>query len=88
MSDIDWKTIGVTSIVSALIAILVVSGLVMSVPAIRDALRGPEGVQGIPGDQGAQGTKGTKGTKGTEGLRERGVYREQRDLKVNPVNEG
>ncbi|MBQ03314.1 hypothetical protein CL673_01170 [Candidatus Bathyarchaeota archaeon] len=71
MSDIDWKTIGVTSLISAIIAILVVSGLIMSIPMIQDALRGPEGAQGtqgIPGDQGAQGIPGDQGLRGETGL--------------------
>ncbi len=69
MSDINWKTIGVTSLVSAIIAILVVSGLIMSIPMIQNALRGPEGVQGIPGDQGAQGIQGNQGNRGAQGER-------------------
>lgn len=53
---------------TTIISTILVSGLVLFSPTLRDLLRGPEGSQGIQGDIGPHGTIGYQGPQGEQGI--------------------
>jgi hypothetical protein len=59
-SDIDYETV----VIAVFFSVILSTGIILIVPPVRDALRGP---QGEPGPQGVQGVKGDTGDVGPEG---------------------
>jgi len=64
---LDWKTIGVSVILSIILSTLTTSALIISVPTLREMLRGPPGPQGPQGPPGPQGEPGPQGPQGEQG---------------------
>jgi hypothetical protein len=64
---IDWVSVVVGVIISALISILLITGMITAFPTFREALRGPQGQKGDTGSQGIQGVSGSTGPKGDTG---------------------
>ena len=62
-SNIDYKTVVITIVLSVILS----TGIVMTVPQVQDALRGPQGDHGLQGAQGIQGIQGLQGIQGEEG---------------------
>jgi len=53
-SNIDYKTI----VIALVFSVILSTGIVMTVPQVQDALRGPQGEQGLQGIQGERGPIG------------------------------
>jgi len=62
-SDIDYKTI----IITVFFSVILSTGIVMTVPQLKDILRGPQGEPGPQGVRGLQGPKGDTGDSGPKG---------------------
>ncbi len=55
-------------IAATLLSTCLTAGMILGIPQLREALRGPQGEQGIQGIQGTQGIQGPQGTQGAQGL--------------------
>lgn len=53
-SNIDYKTVAIAIFFSVILS----TGIIMTVPQVQDALRGPQGESGPQGEQGPQGVPG------------------------------
>ena len=62
-STIDYKTV----VIAIFISVVLSTGIIMAVPQVQDALRGPQGEQGPPGEIGPQGVQGPQGDTGEVG---------------------
>ena len=63
-SDIDYRTI----LISIILSILLFYAIILTVPQVQGALRGPPGDVGPQGEQGREGTQGIQGLRGPIGL--------------------
>lgn len=50
-SNVSYKTL----VIAVVLSVILSTGIIMTVPQVQDAIRGPQGIQGIQGIQGLQG---------------------------------
>ena len=63
----ESKGLMIAIISASLVSTLLTSGIILGIPQIREALRGPEGPIGLTGAQGTTGLQGPKGDTGSQG---------------------
>lgn len=61
--EVNWNSVVMSVIASTLVVLI----LILGVPAIRESIRGPQGIQGPEGTQGPQGVQGIQGVQGELG---------------------
>lgn len=65
--EINWGSVAIGVILSTLVSTTLIIGLISTLPAISDSLRGPQGLKGDTGSQGIKGDTGLQGPKGDSG---------------------
>ncbi len=61
--NVDYKTV----VIATFLSVILSTGIIMTVPQVQDALRGPQGEPGPKGEPGLQGVQGLQGLKGDTG---------------------